>query len=230
MELNGEDGGMFKNFYLILGVDRESSPSQIKQAFRRIVKRLHPDTTACGSDPEKFLEAREAYETLADNEKRQRYDAELADRAAPAHIARATARRFARQHPMPPFQPGLNEFDTVLKDLFPGGSVHPRRRSAQRDVCLEVVLSPRESLEGGLFPVSFPVAEPCPRCGTTGRFLAVGCPVCGGARSRVVEREFALGIPPRTGHGTAVTLHLEEIGLRGVNLHVHVHVDPMLPD
>jgi DnaJ-class molecular chaperone len=56
------------------------------------------------------------------------------------------------------------------------------------------------------------------------------CPACFGRGSVSTEREFSLSIPPRTASGTAVSLSLEDIGLRGVQLHVEVQVDPLLPD
>jgi hypothetical protein len=47
---------------------------------------------------------------------------------------------------------------------------------------------------------------------------------------RWIEREFSLSIPPLTAEGTVVSLSLEDIGLRGVQLHVEVRVDPLLED
>jgi DnaJ-class molecular chaperone len=97
-------------------------------------------------------------------------------------------------------------------------------------IILEVVLSTRESREGGLFPIRFPVLEPCPSCDRDGIVEEFFCPVCSGRGSVRTEREFSLSIPPRTADGTAVSLSLEDIGLRGVQLHVEVRVDSLLPD
>jgi DnaJ-class molecular chaperone len=93
-----------------------------------------------------------------------------------------------------------------------------------------VVLSPRESREGGLFPIRFPVLEPCPQCRSEGLVGEFFCPGCFGSGSIGTEREFSLSIPPRTVHGTSVSLSLEEIGLHGVKLHVQVRVDPLMDD
>ncbi|MCU0560834.1 MAG: DnaJ domain-containing protein [Desulfobacterales bacterium] len=221
---------MLKNLYLILGVERDSSQGQIKKAYRRIAKQLHPDTSACGADPERFLEAREAYEILADGERRRRYDEQLAEQAPSARAG--VASNAARHRPRPVWQmPSLlHEPDPLLEELFSFSTARPGHRPPRQQVCLEVVLSPRESREGGLFPVSIPVQEPCPQCRGAARMPRFFCPACGGAGKRLAEREFALGIPPRTGHGTAVTLDLEPIGLAGVRLHVQVRVDPLLAE
>jgi DnaJ-class molecular chaperone len=120
--------------------------------------------------------------------------------------------------------------DEFFGGLLPGFYPRPRFRSPEKDIYLEVVLSPRESREGGLFPIRFPVLESCLRCGRAGLVDEFFCPACFGRGSVSTEREFSLSIPPRTASGTAVSLSLEDIGLRGVQLHVEVQVDPLLPD
>src|SRR5215207_5493079 len=67
---------MPRDYYEVLGVDRAADETQIKKAFRRLARELHPDVNA--HDPEaesKFKEAAEAYEVLSDAERRQLYDA-----------------------------------------------------------------------------------------------------------------------------------------------------------
>ena len=67
---------MPRDYYEILGVDRGADEAQIKKAFRRLARELHPDVNAHDPDAEaKFKEAAEAYEVLSDPERRQLYDA-----------------------------------------------------------------------------------------------------------------------------------------------------------
>ena len=61
------------NYYLVLGVARDADADTIRSAFRALVRRYHPDAGE-GSSPQKFREIVEAYETLADPVRRQRYD------------------------------------------------------------------------------------------------------------------------------------------------------------
>src|SRR5215207_4254207 len=66
---------MKRDYYEVLGLQRGASDGEIKKAFRKLARELHPDVNA--HDPEaeeKFKEAAEAYEVLSDAERRQAYD------------------------------------------------------------------------------------------------------------------------------------------------------------
>ncbi|MGB9799988.1 MAG: DnaJ C-terminal domain-containing protein [Thermanaerothrix sp.] len=66
----------YKDYYKILGVDRNATEEEIKKAYRRLAMKYHPDRNPGDkSAEEKFKEINEAYEVLGDPEKRKRYDA-----------------------------------------------------------------------------------------------------------------------------------------------------------
>ena len=66
---------MPRDYYEVLGVARDAGDSEIKKAFRRLARELHPDVNSHDPDAEsKFKEAAEAYEVLSDAEKRRTYD------------------------------------------------------------------------------------------------------------------------------------------------------------
>ena len=63
------------DFYVILGVERAASPSDVKRAYRRLARKHHPDINPGDAESEAFfLRVTEAYETLVDPERRQDYD------------------------------------------------------------------------------------------------------------------------------------------------------------
>ncbi|MGG4144642.1 J domain-containing protein [Paenibacillus algorifonticola] len=69
------------NHYDVLGVPKEADAAAIKQAYRKLAKRYHPDTNGGSLDAErKFKEIQKAYETLGDPDKRSSYDESLSGR------------------------------------------------------------------------------------------------------------------------------------------------------
>ncbi len=66
-----------KNYYDILGVDKKASEDEIKKAYRKLVRKHHPDISKDPDADKKMGEINNAYETLKDSQKRSQYDAML---------------------------------------------------------------------------------------------------------------------------------------------------------
>ncbi len=64
----------YKDYYEILGVNRDADASAIKSAYRKLARKYHPDVNKTKEAEEKFKDINEAYEVLSDKVKRQRYD------------------------------------------------------------------------------------------------------------------------------------------------------------
>ena len=74
------------NYYVVLGIAEDADEETIRSAFRALARRYHPDV-GVGSSPVEFQRVREAYETLADPERRRTYDRQLRDaRARPVVV------------------------------------------------------------------------------------------------------------------------------------------------
>ena len=64
-----------KDYYAILGVEKDASPKEIQKAFQQKARKLHPDVNKAPDAEERFKEVSEAYAVLSDEKKRARYDA-----------------------------------------------------------------------------------------------------------------------------------------------------------
>ena len=63
-----------RDYYEVLGVDKNASEAEIKRAYRKVAKKYHPDMNPGDKEAEeKFKEAAEAYEVLSDPEKKSKY-------------------------------------------------------------------------------------------------------------------------------------------------------------
>lgn len=64
----------YKDYYEILGIKRDATEAEIKSAYRKLARKLHPDVNKTKEAEQKFKDLNEAYEVLSDKTKRQRYD------------------------------------------------------------------------------------------------------------------------------------------------------------
>jgi curved DNA-binding protein len=64
----------FRDYYAVLGIDKKASADEIKQAYRRLARKYHPDVSKEANAEDKFKDVQEAYEVLKDTEKRAAYD------------------------------------------------------------------------------------------------------------------------------------------------------------
>ena len=68
------DESSLPNYYQILGLEKDATPNEIKQRFRKLAKELHPDKTTAEDAENKMMEINKAYEILSNSERRTRYD------------------------------------------------------------------------------------------------------------------------------------------------------------
>jgi DnaJ-class molecular chaperone len=222
---------MPKDYYIVLGVSRGADLNKIKKAYRTVVKKYHPDVVQSEKTKERFLEIREAYETLSDDTRRQAYDEALAKRGSKLRINRVPDIIERRTSPFAEierfFSSGTDDF---FEGFLPGFFDADRGRIKTKDLYFEAILSPSEAAEGGLFPITVPTVEPCPKCNKSGAWEGFFCPVCSGYGRVQSERAFSLTIPPNVKHGTKIRLSMEDIGLRNAYLNVLVSIDPYLEE
>jgi molecular chaperone DnaJ len=221
---------MAKNHYFVLGVSRGADPERIKKAYRRVAKRYHPDTSRTKETAERFLEVKEAYETLGNEERRRQYDQELSRKGSQIRITRAPEiikRRTTMVHDL---EKMFSATDDFFSGFLPGFFDVEKRTIRAKDLYFEAILSPSEAAEGSLVPLSVPVLEPCPRCRNSGYWDDFFCPICSGHGRVRSQREFSVSVPPHVKDGTEIRLSMEDIGLKNAYLNLFVRIDPSLDE
>jgi molecular chaperone DnaJ len=169
-----------RDYYELLGVDRSAGDDEIKRAFRRQARELHPDVSQEPDAEQRFREVVEAYEVLSNSERRQLYD----------RFGHAGLRSGG-------FQPSIFDLGD-LSDLFSAFfgddlfGVAGRGRARGADIAARVEIDLAEAASGTTRDVPFDVAVPCTRCDGNGAEPGTAiaeCPTCGGTgRTRHVSR------------------------------------------
>jgi molecular chaperone DnaJ len=224
--------------YAVLGVQRGASADEIRTAYRKLARQLHPDVNAAPDSAQRFKEITQAYEILSDPEKRQRYDmfgdSELGDMA------------------------GFG-IDDLFNTFFGGARRRERGPIRGADLRFEIELELEDAVRGVERTVRVPRQETCERCHGSGaepgaktstcpqcngrgevrqvqqslfgRFVSVAtCPRCAGAGRTVdqlcqdcqgegrtrVDREVRVSIPAGIDDGQQIRVGGEgESGMRG---------------
>ncbi len=174
---------MSTDYYAILGVSRDASADEIKRAYRRLARQLHPDVASGDGAEERFKEVTRAYEVLSNAEKRQMYDAGV-DPAAPGGGAGGFGAGFG--------------FQDIFETFFGGGPTArrgpvPRARRGQ-DALVRLDIDLAEAAFGVHREVAVDTAVVCPTCEGSCCRPGTGprtCEVCGGQGSvQRVARSF----------------------------------------
>ena len=175
-----------RDYYEVLGVDKNATADDIKKAYRKLAVKYHPDKNPGNKEAEeKFKEAAEAYSVLSDSDKKMKYD-----QFGHAGVDGAG----------PDFSGGFGNLNDILNDLFGGafgggfggfggfgggfgGGQRRERVYRGRDIRVRVKLTLEEIAKGVEKEISIEKNVPCPDCGGRGARNSSDvktCPACNG--------------------------------------------------
>jgi molecular chaperone DnaJ len=169
-----------RDYYEVLGVNRNATEQEIKSAYRRLAVKYHPDKNPGDKEAEdKFKEAAEAYSVLSDSEQRARYD-----RFGHAGVSSGASANWGAS--------GFGGLEDILGDLFGFGDIFGgarggggRRSSAQRgaDLRYDLEITLEDAAKGMTAQLRIPRLETCTDCQGVGAAKGSqpeNCSTCGG--------------------------------------------------
>lgn len=173
-----------KDYYSILGLDKNATEDDIKKAHIKLAKKYHPDINHEPGAQEKFKEIQEAYDVLSDPKKKANYD------------------KYGTADPQDAFQGfgsgGFSGFEggafsdlgDIFSSFFGGGRRQaPNGPEKGDDIQKRVAISLNDVIFGKKIPITVPVYDNCPHChgsGAENTSDIVTCPRCNG-RGQVLE-------------------------------------------
>jgi molecular chaperone DnaJ len=195
--LNGK-----KDYYELLGVNRNTSEEELKKAYRKLALQHHPDRNPGNKQAEeKFKEVSEAYSVLSDAQKRAQYDQF-------GHAAFGDGGPFAGGFD---FSGGFEDvFGDIFGEFFGSGTGRRRGRGRGEDLRYNLTLTFEEAVSGAEKKIKIPRHGPCETCHGTGAKPGTApqtCPTCRG-RGQVSFQQGFFSVS-RTcnqcqGHGTVI--------------------------
>jgi DnaJ-class molecular chaperone len=208
----------FKDYYEVLGVKRDATEEQIRQGYRKLARKHHPDVNPGDKlSEDRFKDINEANEVLSDPEKRKRYDQLGANWKDGAEFT-------------PP--PGWGRVNVQFDDLgsifsgggfsdffesFFGGARSPaqaehRRRGSRtksnrgQDSEAEMEITLEDAHKGGRHRITLQGTRPCPACGGAGTPSGVVCSTCRGAGQVLSPKTIDVNIPAAAREGSVIKL------------------------
>lgn len=174
-----------RDYYEVLGVDRNATQEEIKKAYRKLARKYHPDVNKSPDAEERFKEVKEAYDTLSDPQKRAQYD------------------QFGHSDPFQGFGGGgasasdFGGFSDIF-DMFFGGGTRRNPNAPRQGADLEytMTLDFEEAVFGVEKVIEIPREETCDTCNGTGAkpgTSPTSCPHCNGTGQISIEQSTPFG-------------------------------------
>jgi molecular chaperone DnaJ len=231
----------FKDYYATLGLAKDADQKSIKQAYRRLARKHHPDVNPGDkSAEERFKDISEAYEVLSDPAKRKKYDQFGSQwKHAPEGVDFSEFAQgfggFGGQRINIDLGGDFSDFFNMLfgEDIMRGaagfraGGARPRITQSQ-DVEVEMEITLEDAFRGTSKKFSLDLQDVCEACSGRGHTGSGPCPACRGTARAAGTRRLEVKIPRGVNTGSRIRLGGQGTGLKGSkgNLYIKLRVRP----
>jgi len=220
-----------KDYYGLLGIPPTASAAEVREAFRELAKRYHPDRVGSAGTAY-FQDLVEAYGVLSDPEKRRQYNQALY-RPEPMQPASTRQAWYAQPEPrisdVTPVGGFGRGYAAFAEPLVPSWRRSRRQgwhvREPRGRLHVGVTLSWDEAGRGGRLPLQVPVVSVCPTCHGAGHGRYFLCASCRGNGTLTTQHTVYIHIPSQIRDGSVLEVPLVSYGLPYV-LHVSIRVEP----
>ena len=183
-----------RDYYEVLGVDRNADDATLKKAYRKLAKKYHPDMNPGDKEAEaKFKEATEAYGVLSDPDKRRQYDQF-------GHAAFENGGGGAGGFGGFDFSGDMGDiFGDIFGDLFGGGGRRRANNGPMKGANLRAAVNImfQEAITGCEKELEITLKDPCTKCNGTGAKPGTSpetCPKCNGSGQVVMTQQSMFGL------------------------------------
>ena len=194
-----------KNLYEILGVEKNATQEEIKLAYRKLMRKYHPDINKSKDSGEIFSEIRSAYDILSDFQKRELYDIKCGIK-----FVKEEQETIEEEIPTPEKEEKSKSFMKSLSEIIEGIFVNSKNNDTKNqkgeDIYANVTISSKEAVFGTSRIINIMQTKLCPNCEGKRFINDALCPLCKGSGEISTHKKINANIPSNVKNNSKIKI------------------------